>query len=141
MMGLNTMREINRQAAVRAAQQKKRPYLLQDDDGYRMLQGRSFPFPHLGYWMPDGYTMTRVFFVDASGFGADCEPAYSIRQFTEKLVPGRYYAVVETGQFQVHVAEFVREGHEPDEVDLSGRATYPPEGILSEMDWCEGEEA
>jgi len=135
MMGLHTMRQLNREAAMRSAAKKKQPYPLAEDDKAAFDTRQRLPFPYIGYWMPEGFTMTRVFFVDSSGFGRRGEPAYQIEEFLDRAVVGRFYAIVEAGQFQVHIGEFVREGDEPDEVDLSGRATYGPEGMLAEMEW------
>ena len=47
--------------------------------------------------------------VDSSGFGSESEPSFTERQFYEavrKIGPGRAYAIVETGQFQVVVGVF-----------------------------------
>lgn len=128
MMGLGTMREINRRAAIRQAGRQKRPYRLADDDLGHFGKFHRLPtLPFLGYWMPEGFEMTRVFLVDSSGAGRPGEPPYTFKEFLGKIVPGRYYAVVEAGQLQVHIAEFVGEGDWPcEEVDLSGRATFSP---------------
>lgn len=45
-------------------------------------------------------------FVDSSGFGAEDEPALTIKQFYEQVKAGLGYAVIEAGQFQVYVGVF-----------------------------------
>jgi len=50
------------------------------------------------------------FFVDSSGWGQEDEPALTLGQFLKKIKAGRYYAIIEAGQFQVHVGEYVKKG-------------------------------
>ena len=54
--------------------------------------------------------MGNPIFVDSSGFGADNEPALSIRQFKMRLVDnlqyGYGYGIYEQGQFQVYVQAY-----------------------------------
>ena len=47
------------------------------------------------------------FFVDSSGWGEEGEAALTIGQFLKKVKVGKYYAVIEEGQFQVHVGEYI----------------------------------
>ncbi len=54
------------------------------------------------------------FFVDSSGWGQDDESALTINQFLKKVKAGRYYAIIEAGQFQVRVGEYVLKGEEDD---------------------------
>lgn len=53
------------------------------------------------------FVETDRFFVDSSGWGTENEPALTINQFLKKVKAGRYYAIIEAGQFQVHVGEFI----------------------------------
>ncbi len=47
------------------------------------------------------------FFVDLSGWGIEGEAALTINQFLKKVKAGKYYAIIEAGQFQVHVGEYI----------------------------------
>ena len=47
------------------------------------------------------------FFVDSSGWGEKGEAALTIGQFLKKVKAGKYYAVIEEGQFQVRVGEYI----------------------------------
>lgn len=49
-----------------------------------------------------------AFFVDKSGWGRPGEPALTIGEFVDMIRPGYGYAVVEEGEFQVHVGVFKR---------------------------------
>jgi hypothetical protein len=49
------------------------------------------------------------YFVDKTGWGASYEPALTIEKFIKKLIPGRAYAIIEEGEMQCYVGEFVRE--------------------------------
>jgi hypothetical protein len=136
MRGLQTLRAMNRATAIRAAQRQRRPYRIAEDDPHHFSQQPRIRLPHLGFWQPEGYTMTRYFIVDEAGWGTEYEPGYSVAEFSRKLVPGRLYAVTRSARYRVWVAEFVEEGDEPcEEVDLSGRATFSPDRLLAEVDW------
>ena len=50
---------------------------------------------------------TDRFFVDSSGWGQEDEPALTINQFLKKIKAGKYYAIIEAGQFQVYVGEYI----------------------------------
>ena len=56
-----------------------------------------------------GFKLIERLFVDSSGFGADYEPALSVRQFQEKIQEllnehGKIYGVItDEGQFQVYI--------------------------------------
>lgn len=109
MMGIETIKQMSREAGERAAREGKRPYLL-DDGEIETLP--PFPFPNLGSYVPDGWEEVERLFVDASGFGADWEPALTVEQFKDELREregkGYGYAIVEAGQFQVYVGVFKR---------------------------------
>jgi len=55
-----------------------------------------------------GWKMTKVYFVDSSGFGAEDEPALTFPQFVRQAKVGKGYAIIETGQFQVRIGEFTK---------------------------------
>lgn len=125
MMSLATIRAMSRERAYQAAKAGLTPMVLWDLDDIRRM-------PNIGSHVPRGWTLLRVFFVDASGWGRVGEPAYTLPELRCKVVLGRAYAIVEEGQFQVHVGEFCREGEDPGEVDMSGHATFPPDYFLKE---------
>ena len=60
------------------------------------------------------FVETDMFFVDSSGWGEEGDPALTLDQFLKKIKAGRYYAVIEAGQFQVFVGEYVLKGEEDD---------------------------
>jgi hypothetical protein len=60
----------------------------------------------IGDNIPIGYELTETFFVDASGFGSEGEPALTFQQFLSKVKAGFYYGIKQAGQFQVYINEF-----------------------------------
>ena len=103
MLDISTIRRMSREAAKKAASEGLEPYILwpgEEDDF------PPFPFPFIGDYRPKGYRLCKKYFVDSSGLGAEDEPALTIDRFIKCLKPGRGYAVIEAGQFQVIVGEF-----------------------------------
>jgi hypothetical protein len=115
MMSLDYIRQMNQEAAREAAELGLEPYVYFDVAELHELAG--FPFPFIGDLRPEGWELVDTHFVDSSGFGADDEPALSVRQF-KALVEDHItrkdpntlvgWAVIEAGQFQVYVGEFHR---------------------------------
>ena len=68
-----------------------------------------FGCPDLGNYIPKGWKKVNEYFVDNSGFGQEGESALTAGQFQDNIKEGRGYAIVETGQFQVYIGEFVKE--------------------------------
>ena len=63
--------------------------------------------PDFGDYRPDDYELVDEYFVDHSGFGQPGEPALTITQF-QKLVKKDFgYAIIEQGQFQLWIGEFI----------------------------------
>ena len=60
----------------------------------------------MGSYRPEGWHLVRELFCDSSGFGQDGEAALSFKQLMNTLKEGMGYAVIEEGQFQVHLGEF-----------------------------------
>jgi hypothetical protein len=76
--------------------------------GYRRVSLEKLGHADLhGVYMGDNQGFG-AYFVDASGFGSPGEPALTLEQFRDVLIPGYYYAVVEAGEFQVKVGVFER---------------------------------
>jgi hypothetical protein len=112
MMSAGMIREIQAEAAERAAQDNETPYMLWPEDldlirdRIRRGEGPAFPFPFIGDYVPRGWEMIDNFMADSSGFGAPDEPALTPEQMIERIKPGMGYAIIEAGQFQVVVGEF-----------------------------------
>lgn len=120
MMSNAQIVQMSRDAAMRAAEESKVPLMVWPEDLVDLSLIRGIPF--LGDYVPRGWKRVGVpegrcvykhdgvscWFVDSSGFGADDEPALSIEQFLGCLEAGFGYAIVEAGQFQVHVAKYVK---------------------------------
>jgi len=65
--------------------------------------------PYIGDYKPLGWKQINTYFVDNSGLGSPDKPALTYTEFLLKVKRGRGYAIISAGQFQVYVAEFVRE--------------------------------
>lgn len=113
MMGIETIREINRKATSAARRVKRQPWVPDADDRVKLASGRLVArFPFLADYVPPGWELkgtTR--FVDTSGLGRDDAPALSQRQLALAIAndePGLGYALIEHGQFQGYVASYKR---------------------------------
>ncbi len=106
-MSLQQISEESRKQARKAARLHKRPYVFEEEDRGTFPP---FPFPNLGDYRPKGYEMVATYFVDSFGFGSPGEPALTIDRFVSLLKPGRGYAIVEVGEFQVVIGEFTVPG-------------------------------
>ena len=103
MMSLEQIRALSREAAEHAAEEGQVPYRIEQED---LDTFPPFPFPFLGDYVPDGWSLVETYFVDSSGFGQEGEPALTASQFMTKLKVGYGYAIREAGQFQVYVGEY-----------------------------------
>lgn len=111
MYSLAQIQSMSRKAARDSARKHIVPFVLEQNDIDRLKQvSCNFPFPNIGDRTPRGWKLLETHFVDATGMGDDNEPALTPRQFANKLVAGHGYAIVEVGQFQVHVGEFEKRG-------------------------------
>ncbi len=107
MMDPTYIAELSRRAASKAAAHHLEPIVIWPEDVGNIDAIRAIP--NLGDYVPVGWALLKSHFVDSSGFGEAGEAAMPIQQFVDKLVPGHGYALVECGQFQVYVGEFVRD--------------------------------
>ena len=109
-MSLQQIESESRKAAAKAAKAKKTPFVVEAEDLTAWRAGRftSLPFPFIGTYEPKGWTKIGESFVDASGFGSEGEPALTINQFINRLTAGHGYAIIEAGQFQVYIGEYVK---------------------------------
>lgn len=111
MWGLETIRKINHEAAVKAREARLEPTVLESEE--QLEDWPPFPLPHLGDACADidkENERVETLFVDSSGMGAENEPALTINQFKTQLksLMGEYgslkLAIEDQGQFQVHIA-------------------------------------
>lgn len=127
MMSLSLIRAMSNEAAWRSRELgEDQPMVCNWPDDVRKA-------PHLGYLKPEGWQLARVLFCDSTGMGSRGEPALTLRELTEEVVIGRAYSIMETGQFQIHLAEWVREGEELPEVDTDRKGVFPPGGFEASM--------
>jgi len=64
--------------------------------------------PNMGKWRPKRWRLEQEFFVDHSGFGRDNDPALTQAEFIACVKAGRGYGVIDIGQFQLYVGEFIK---------------------------------
>lgn len=114
MLSTSAIKQMNRNRAKEAAERNKTPYVFFNAE--EIEETSSFPFPNIGDYRPDGWEMEDTLFCDKSGFGRPGEPALTPEQLKQKLLeynqkPGTYgYAIVEEGEFQLHVGVFLKDG-------------------------------
>lgn len=110
MWGGSMIRDIQRNAAAKAAREKKTPLIVWPED---VETWKSRPaevtFPFLGDYVPKGWVLERELFVDRSGMGRPGELAMTWEQFLSEVQPGMGYAGIELGQFQCYIGEYRKE--------------------------------
>jgi hypothetical protein len=117
MMSPETIRALERDQAKKAARAKKKPYVPFDEAEIRSyaVDGVPFPFPNIGSYRPNGWTLVEELFCDKSGLGADWEPALTHNQLKQKLIEhvnsdkNYGYAIISEGQFQLYIGVFEKE--------------------------------
>lgn len=111
MWGLETIKQINKEAAEAARKREAAPHLVVEASSLK--EWPPFPFPHLGYACDDvdkTHSRLKTFFVDSSGLGGPGEPALTTDAFKKALAElleaegPLLLALEEVGQFQVYVA-------------------------------------
>jgi hypothetical protein len=114
MMSLSAIHDLAQEQARLAAKAKKLPFTVEqeDIDGWRALWQNTkhlrFPFPNLGNYRPRGWELTDSLFCDKlGGWGSDGRSA-GIGEILDWLKVNRAYAIIEEGQFQLVLGEFVR---------------------------------
>lgn len=126
-MSLTQIRAESARQARKAARLQKRPYMFEEEDRETFPP---FPFPNIGNYRPKGWTLINDFMVDKTGFGASDEPALTTDQLLRRLKAGHGYAIIEEGQFQLVLGEFISEtgkvkekpGTQPEDYDgIAGR--------------------
>lgn len=117
MMSLHAIQQISHDAAVRACRENRIPFTVEEQDKeHWKAQFKAgtlkFPFPFLGEYVPQAWKRTDrdPLFVDSSGYGREGEPALTVMATIDALTVGKAYAIIENGQFQLHLAEYERDG-------------------------------
>ena len=105
MMDLYTIRSMAQEATQKAAKLNLLPLGVAAEDMEKISDYLRY-MPNLGDHVPEGYELIQEHFVDSSGWGTQGGSAITQEEFFEKVQVGRYYAVVEAGQFQVHIGEY-----------------------------------
>lgn len=135
MMGLETIRQLSREAATNAEEQGLCPRVIDTWDVAALRQGQTHPLsgiPNLGDFVPEGWEQIEIegsglveskltqgpefdgYFVDSSGMGVIHEPALTVSEFIEVVLrnfeidPDIGYGIVETGQFQIVISVYRR---------------------------------
>ena len=117
MLDINYIRKVAKRAAHYAQVNGFEPKALCAADLQEGVAAiRDIPF--LGDYVPPGWKFVRKYWVDSSGLGQEGEPALTVNQFLAAirlnvLGPETHgYAILEAGQFQVYVGEYVKDdGH------------------------------
>lgn len=117
MISVQEIMSMQMKATMKAAAQRKVPFVAWPGDAERIALGtitRQIPF--LGKYVPYGWIRTLDengdpvwYFVDSSGLGREDERAMTLAQFAAHIVEGRGYGVIEAGEFQVVVGEYIKE--------------------------------
>jgi hypothetical protein len=111
MMSPEDIKYLSDEAAVRAANENKEPYVFWDEADVDKSVQR---IPNIGSHVPKGWEEDGVpLFVDSSGMGAPGELAWTFTAFVEevkRIISSVDYdlgwAIVEEGQFQVYIQAF-----------------------------------
>jgi hypothetical protein len=101
MYSLEYIKALQDESTLKAKAEGLEPYIARCDKDENVLR-----CPDLGYYLPDGWDRSELYFVDNSGFGSESEPALTINQFLNKVKQGFGYAIYEAGQFQVYIQEY-----------------------------------
>lgn len=117
MMSLSLIRELAHEAAEAAAENGDEPFVYATADEVEEY-GTPFPFPFLGDYVPEGWTLEYEHFADSSGLGSPDEPALTVDELMDLILRRRRenaaeglitgWAITQAGQFQVYVGEYTR---------------------------------
>jgi hypothetical protein len=111
MMSLATIRSLSDEAGRKARRSRKLPWHPETIEDISVENLRQIP--NLGTYTPSTWTRTeKDFFADASGFGAENEPALTPNRLVKAMRdhfacnPTAGYAITEVGQFQLYITAF-----------------------------------
>ena len=106
MFSLEYIKEMNKEAMKEAIDMQKLPIKVFSFGSVDIEKLRSIH--NIGDYRPEGFNLVNTYFVDSSGFGSEGEPALTFKQFSKVVKPECYYAIIECGQFQVYIGEFIK---------------------------------
>ena len=101
MHSINEIIALNDPSSVKADAEKLQP-LVASKDGDEAI----FKCPNFGYYRPQGWKEVGTYFVNSSGFADEGGLALSPEKFQASVKKGYGYAIVDVGQFQIHIGEF-----------------------------------
>ena len=104
MYSLEVIKEMNQEAMNQAIDNNKVPVNVFSNGIVNPQKVKNIP--SIGDFRPKNFELVNEYFVDSSGFGAVGEMALTFNQFLEVVKEGYFYAIIETGQFQVYIGEF-----------------------------------
>jgi hypothetical protein len=119
MMSIDHIVGLAKEQAAQASRMEKQPMRIPNKVYWGKLSAdkkaeRLRRIPNIGGYTHPDWERVDNFMVDSSGFGQRGESALTLDQFVDRVVPRRGYAIIEEGQFQVIVGEFV---HHKDHAD------------------------
>ena len=117
MLSVQQIMSEQMRATVKAAALKRQPFVVWPGDPELIAHGRAREsIPFLGKYVPFGWKRVLDengdpvwYFVDSSGFGRADERALTLDAFASILVEGHGYGIIEAGEFQVVIGEYVRD--------------------------------
>jgi len=112
MMSRETIRDLQLEAAEKAAKKQRKPLVIWPQD-MDHIDKVIVKIPNLGDYIHPDFELVETLFVDKTGLGRPGEPALTFEEFCKKVQPGFGYGLYEEGQFQVHVGVYKRKKVEP----------------------------
>jgi hypothetical protein len=109
MYDLATLNYLNDKACKEARRNAVQPLQIVDQSEIDMFP-KGIRIPFVGERNVRGWKLVEELFVDTSGFGADDEPALSLRQLKNRLEVGKGYGILRSGEFQSYLGVFVKTG-------------------------------
>lgn len=125
MYALETIHQMNEDRCKEAQDRHLKPLVVSKKLNLEDIRS----MPNFGSYRPKGWKLVRELFVDSSGFGREGEPALTVNQFLAEIKMFCGYAIIEEGQFQVMIGEFMRCATNSKEL-LSAIDDTPKGGIL-----------
>lgn len=113
MMSPDMIAYETRKSTRKAKRHKSVPYVFTEKEVTKLSEGDVSAFKHiplLGEHVPNGWTLVRSHFVDASGVGLESEPAMTQKAFARIVAANDIHGwgLGEWGQFQVYINEYAR---------------------------------